>query len=458
MARYDYDLITLGAGSGGVRASRLAGKYGARVAVVESSRLGGTCVMRGCVPKKLLVYGAHFAADFEDAVGFGWTIEGARHDWGALISAKEKELNRLEDVYGRMLRDASVEIVEGRGAVKDPHTVEVDGRAITAAKIMVAVGGWPVLPEFPGREHVITSNEALDLPERPQRIVIVGGGYIALEFAGIFAALGSDVTVVIRSGQILRGFDEDVRATLSSELEKKGIRIQRDSLVRSVEKVADGYSVYFDQGDEMVVDRVMFATGRAPNTASLGLKEAGVKLNGNAAVIVDEWYRSSVESIFAIGDVTDRVALTPVAINEGRVFAETFFNKNPLTLDYNYIASAVFSQPPVCVVGLTEAEARAKGKVRIFLSQFRPMKHTLSGRDERTMMKMIVDAQTDKVLGCHMVGDDAPEIIQGIAVALKCGATKAQFDSTVGIHPTAAEEFVTMRDPLSEKEPASADM
>jgi glutathione reductase (NADPH) len=458
MARYDYDLITLGAGSGGVRASRLAGKYGAKVAIVEASRVGGTCVLRGCVPKKLLVYGAHYAHDLEDAVGFGWTIGQARHDWGALIANKNKELDRLEGVYNRMLRDANVEVLMGRGLIADPHTVEVDGKRMTAEKILVSVGGWPVVPDFPGREHVITSNEALELKERPQRIVIVGGGYIAVEFAGVFAALGSEVTLVIRAGQILRGFDQDVRATLSDELQKDGIRIQRDCIIRSVEKTDAGYSVYFDQGDEIIADCVMFATGRAPNTAQIGLEQVGVKLNSKGAIAVDENNRSSVESIFAVGDVTDRVNLTPVAINEGRAFAETYFNNNPMVLDYANIPSAVFSMPPVSVVGLTEAQARKNHKVRIFLSRFRPMKHTLSGRDERTMMKLIVDKADDRVLGCHMVGDDAPEIIQGLAVALKCGATKAQFDATVGIHPSAAEEFVTMRDPLPEKEPATAEM
>ncbi len=456
MARFDYDLITIGAGSGGVRASRLAGRYGAKVAVIEESRYGGTCVMRGCVPKKLLVIGSHFAQHFEDAVGFGWTIQGATHDWGAMISAKNKELDRLEGIYKRLLRDANVSLIDGRGVIADPHTVEVNGQRMTAEKILVAVGGWPVVPEFPGHEHVISSNEALDLPTRPKRIVIIGGGYIAVEFAGVFAALGSVVTLIIRSGQILRGFDQDVRSTLAEEIEKDGIKIRRDCRIRSVEKAGAGYSVMFDLGDEIIADCVMVATGRAPNTATLGLKEAGVTLNTKGAVKVDEWNRSSVESIFAVGDVTDRINLTPVAINEGRVFAETFFNKNPLTLDYTNVASAVFSQPPVGVVGFTEEEARAKHKVRLFISRFKPMKHTLSGRDERTMMKLIVDRATDKVLGCHMVGDDAPEIIQGLAVALKCGATKAQFDATVGIHPTAAEEFVTMRDPVPEKEAPEA--
>jgi len=453
VGKYDYDLITIGAGSGGVRASRLAGKYGAKVAVIEESRYGGTCVMRGCVPKKLLVMGAHFAQHFEDAVGFGWTVQGASHDWGAMIAAKNKELDRLEGIYQRLLRDSHVTTVDGRGVVADPYTVEVNGQRMTAEKILVAVGGWPMIPDFPGKEHVITSNEALDLPQRPKRVVIIGGGYIAVEFAGIFNALGSEVTLIIRSGQVLRGFDQDVRSTLAEELEKTGIKIRRDCRIRSVEKHGVEYSVMFDLGDECMTDCVLVATGRTPNTASLGLKEAGVKLNAKGAVTVDAQNRSSVESIFAVGDVTDRINLTPVAINEGRMFAETFFNKNPMTMDYTNIASAVFSQPPVSVVGLSEEEARKTHKVRLFISRFRPMKHTLSGREERTMMKLVVDKATDKVLGCHMVGEDAPEIIQGLAVALKCGATKAQFDATVGIHPTAAEEFVTMRDPVPDKEP-----
>jgi len=453
MSKYDYDLITIGAGSGGVRASRLAGKYGAKVAVIEESRYGGTCVMRGCVPKKLLVIGAHFAQHFEDAVGYGWSVEGATHDWGAMIAAKNKELDRLEGVYRRLLRDSHVTLVDGRAKLADIHTVEVNGQRMTAEKILVAVGGWPMIPDFPGKEHVITSNEVLDLPTRPKRVVIIGGGYIAVEFAGIFNALGSEVTLIIRSGQVLRGFDQDVRSTLAEELEKAGIKIRRDCRIRSVEKTGAEYSVMFDLGDECMADCVMVATGRTPNTAGIGLKEAGVKLNAKGAVVVDAENRSSVENIFAVGDVTDRINLTPVAINEGRVFAETFFNKNPMTLDYANIPSAVFSQPPVSVVGLTEEEARKTHKVRLFISRFRPMKHTLSGRDERTLMKLVVDKATDKVLGCHMVGEDAPEIIQGLAVALKCGATKAQFDATVGIHPTAAEEFVTMRDPVPDREP-----
>ncbi len=452
MPRYDYDLITIGAGSGGVRASRLAAKYGARVAVIENSRVGGTCVMRGCVPKKLLVYGAHFAHLFEDAVGFGWQVGALAHDWGAMITAKNKELDRLEGVYNSLLRNAGVHMVAGRGVLADANTVDVGGKRLTADRILVATGGWPVVPDFAGRQHVITSNEALDLPSRPQRIVIVGGGYIAIEFAGIFNALGTDVTLVIRRGQVLRGFDQDVRAALSQELEKKGIKIRRECTVRSVEKTAAGFTVALDAGEALLTDCIMYATGRAPNTEDMGLAQAGVRVGANGAVTVDGWNRSSIENIFAIGDVTDRINLTPVAINEGRVFAETFFNKNPMMLDYANVASAVFSQPPVSVVGLTEEAARKDHRVRVFISRFRPMKHTLSGRDERTMMKLVVDKDTDKVLGCHMVGEDAPEIIQGLAVALKAGATKAQFDSTVGIHPTAAEEFVTMRDPVPEND------
>ncbi|MQX37405.1 glutathione-disulfide reductase [Roseospira navarrensis] len=450
MATYDYDLVTIGAGSGGVRASRIAAsRYGAKVAIVENSRVGGTCVMRGCVPKKLLVYGAHFAEDFEDAAGYGWTLDGARHDWGALVENKETELKRLEGVYHRLLRDAGVTLLEGRGRIVDPHTVEVDGKTVTAGTILVAVGGWPTMPDIPGIEHAITSNEALDLPARPERITIVGGGYIAVEFAGIFNALGSTVTEVIRAGQILRGFDEDVRSTLAIEMEKKGIRIVRECQIRSIEKRDDGtLSLLSDCSEEMETDAVMYATGRAPNTASIGLEDVGVTLAPGGAVVVDQWNRSSVDSIYAIGDVTDRVNLTPVAIKEGMAFAATVFGKTPTPVDYGAIPSAVFSQPPIGTVGLTEAEARKQEPVDIYVSRFRPMKYTLSGRDEKTMMKLIVSRETDRVLGAHMVGVDAPEIIQGIGIAIKAGATKADFDATVGIHPTAAEEFVTMRDPL----------
>lgn len=446
MSKFDFDLITIGAGSGGVRASRLSAGYGGRVALIEESRVGGTCVFRGCVPKKLLVYGAHYAEHIEDAAGFGWTIDGTSHDWGNLIAAKDKELKRLEELYCRMLSDSGVSLIEGRGVLIDPHTVEVSGKYYTAEKILVSVGGWPLIPNVQGREHVITSNEALDLSELPRSILIVGGGYIALEFASIFNALGSQVDIVIRASSVLRGFDNDVCNTVSKELERKGIRINRDCLVRSIEKTGDELSVVIDSGKEIVVEKVMYATGRLPNTEGLGLDSAGVELGDKGEVIVDEWNRSSIDSVFAVGDVTDRVNLTPVAINEGRVFAETFFNGKQLILDYKNIASAVFTQPAIGCVGLTEEQANDKYAVSVFLADFKHMKHTLSGRDERVMMKLIVDKDTDRVLGCHMVGNDSPEIIQGLAVALKCGATKANFDDTIGIHPTAAEEFVTMRD------------
>ncbi len=446
MATFDYDLITLGAGSGGVRASRLAGGYGARVAVIEESRLGGTCVMRGCVPKKLLVYGAHFAEDFEDSAGFGWDAGASQFDWSKLIANKDKELNRLESVYERILRDNNVTIVEGHGCLADAHTVEVDGKTLTAEKILIACGGWPSTPDIPGIEHVISSNEALDLPSLPKRIVIVGGGYIAVEFAGIFNALGVEVTIIIRGGNILRGFDEDIHETLSAEMEKKGITICRETIVRSIEKTDGGYSLRLAGSEVIETDLAMYATGRLPNTQNIGLEQLGIELSDKNAVVVDEWNQSSVENIYAVGDCTDRVQLTPVAIAEGRAFSETHYNDNPIKVDYTGIPTAVFSTPPIGTVGLTEEQAREQGDIDVYMSRFRPMKYTLSGRDEITMLKLIVDRASDRVVGCHMVGVDTPEMAQIVGVALKCGATKAQFDATIGIHPTAAEELVTMRE------------
>jgi glutathione reductase (NADPH) len=457
MAKYDYDLITLGAGSGGVRATRLAGGYGAKVAVVENSRVGGTCVMRGCVPKKLLVYGAHFAEDFEDAKGFGWNTGSTTFDWSRLIRNKDAELNRLESIYNRILRDNNVDLLIGRGRLLDAHTVDVDGKSYTAEKILIAVGGWPSMPDIPGIEHVISSNEALDLETLPRRIVIVGGGYIAVEFAGIFNALGVEVTEIIRAGDILRGFDDDMREPLAAEMENKGIKILRETVVRSIEKTENGYSLRLAGGaiaggEDLETDLVMYATGRAPNSKNLGLEDVGVELNKKGAVVVDEWSKTSVDNIFAVGDVTDRVNLTPVAIAEGRAFTETNFNNNPMTMDYENIASAVFSQPAIGSIGLTEGQAREKGEIDVYISRFRAMKNTLSGRDERTVMKLIVDRKSDRVVGCHMLGNEGPEIMQALAIALKCGATKAQFDATIGIHPTAAEEFVTMREKRPEHE------
>jgi len=446
MANYDYDLITIGAGSGGVRASRMSSGMGAKVAVVEELRTGGTCVMRGCVPKKLLIYGAHFAEDFEDSRGFGWTPGDNTFNWPALIAAKDRELDRLEGVYHNILKNAGVEEIDGTGKLIDSHTVDVNGKTYTAETILIATGGWPSMPQIPGIEHVITSNEALDLPELPKKIVIVGGGFIAVEFAGIFNALGAEVHEIIRADHLLRGFDQSVRISLREEMTKKGITIHSGVNVTSIDKTGDGYRVNLDAEDPLDVDLVMYATGRAPNTKGIGLENVGVELDRKGAIVVDDYSKTSINNIYAIGDVTDRMNLTPVALAEGMAFAKTLYDNTPVSMAYDNIPSAVFSQPPIGTVGLTEDQARAKGDVDIYLSGFRAMKHTLSGRDERSLMKIIVDRETDVVLGCHMMGVDAPEIIQGIAIAMKCGATKAQFDATVGIHPTAAEEFVTMRE------------
>lgn len=449
MAEYDYDLITIGGGSGGVRASRFAAqRHGKKVAIIENMRIGGTCVMRGCVPKKLLVYGAHFAHDFEDAAGFGWQLGDNTHNWQKLIANKDAELNRLEDIYHRLLREAGVDEITGTGKVVDAHTVDVDGKTYTAEHILIATGGWPHLPDIPGIEHAITSNEALDLPELPKRIVIVGGGYIAVEFAGIFNTLGADVHIIIRADNILRGFDQTVRDALRTELEKQGIHVHSECQVRSIEKIDTGYSLRLDQIDFMEVDLVMYATGRKPNTTGMGLEDVGVELDKNGAVVVDAYSKTSIDSIYAIGDVTDRVQLTPVAIAEGMALVRTLYDGQPTAMTYDNIPSAVFSTPPIGSVGLTEEDARRDHKVEIYQSTFRPMKHTLSGRDERSVMKLIVDRDTGKILGAHMMGVDAPEIVQGIGIAVKAGATKADFDATIGIHPTAAEEFVTMREPL----------
>lgn len=459
MPRYDFDLLTIGAGSGGVAGSRRAGSYGARVAICEESRVGGTCVLRGCVPKKLLVYGAQFADAFADAAGFGWTVPPPSFDWPSLIAAKNKELDRLEQIYRTMLKNGQVELIEGHAVVTDPHTVEVDGRTYTADKIMIATGGHPTVPDIPGIEHVISSNEALDLPTLPRRIVIVGGGYIAVEFAGIFRGFGSEVVEIIRREDLLYGFDDDLRVALAQEMRTRGVEIRTRTQIARIEKAArEGYSVFTTHGEEISADLVMYATGRKPNTRSLGLPQIGVELNREGAVVVDEWQRSTVPNIYAVGDVTDRLNLTPVAIAEARGIAETLYNDNPIRMDHGDVPTAVFSNPPIGTVGLTEEEARAKYReIDIYSARFRPMKNTLSGRDERTLMKIIVDAASDRVVGCHMLGPDAPEIIQGLAIAVKCGATKRQFDQTVGIHPSAAEEFVTMREKVVRPTKLAAD-
>ena len=445
MAQYDYDLFTIGAGSGGVRASRMSASYGAKVAVAEERYLGGTCVNVGCIPKKLLVYAAHFGEDFEDAAGFGWTV-GERHvDWAKLIANKNTEINRLNGVYRKLLQDSGVTIMESRAEVVDPHTVVIDGKKITAKYILIAVGGWPVIPELPGSEHAITSNEIFFLLTLPRKMIIVGGGYIGVEFAGIFHGLGVEVTQLYWDRLFLRGFDDDCRETLTDEMRKKGIDLRFNTDIEKIEKSSTGLRATLN-GATIEADQILYATGRLPNTASLGLEETGVQIKDGGAVVVDDYSKTNVDSIYAIGDCTDRMMLTPVAIAEGRAVAETLFNNNPMKPNYINVPSVVFSQPNLGTVGLTETEARERYiDIDVYKTTFKPLKHTLSGRGERTMMKIVVDHQTDKVLGCHMVGPDAGEIIQGLAVAMNCGATKAQFDATIGIHPTAAEEFVTMR-------------
>jgi len=445
---YDYDLFTIGAGSGGVAASRRAASYGARVAIAENWRIGGTCVLRGCVPKKLLVYGTHFAHEMEDARGYGWTVEGSL-DWGKLVAAKNRETDRLEGIYRNMLAGAKVETMMGHARLKDAHTIEIGGRTVTAKYVLVASGGRPERPAIPGIEHTITSNEALDLTALPKRVVIAGGGFIAVEFAGIFRAAGAEVTIVIRGDKILRGFDADIRDHLTAELVKQGISIRAGAQIARVERDGEAFRAVLERGEALAADRVMYATGRVPNTRDMGLEAAGVHLDKAGAIAVDEWQQSTVPGIYAVGDVTNRVNLTPVAIAEGRALAETLFNANPMSMDHADIPAAVFSQPPVGSVGLAQEAAErlfgAEG-VDIYRATFRPMKHTLSGRDEKTMMKLVVEAATGRVRGIHMVGADAPEIVQGVAIAVKAGLTKKDFDRTVAIHPTAAEEFVLMRE------------
>ena len=448
---YDYDLIVIGAGSGGVRAARMSAGHGARVAVIEESRPGGTCVIRGCVPKKLLMYGSAFSADVEDAKGYGWQVTIDGHDWPALIAAKDAEIARLEGIYRSLLSNAGAELVEGRGTVTGAHSVRVGEREMTAEHILIATGGWPQIPDVPGlAEAAITSNEALDLAQLPERILIYGAGYIAVEFASIFNGFGVETHLVYRADLPLRGFDEDIRTAAVEALSGRGIILHPGGTIGSVAGEGLGKLVSLSDGSEVAVGEVMVATGRVPNTASLGLETVGVAMGPRGEVIVDETSRSSVDSIYAVGDVTDRVNLTPVAIAEGHAFADSLYGGRPRTVSHANIPSAVFTQPPIASVGLTEEEARATcGEVTIYTSHFRAMKYTLSGRRERTYMKLVVDAASDRVVGAHMLGPDAGEIMQGIGVAIIAGATKADFDATIGIHPTAAEEFVTMRTPRS---------
>lgn len=452
MSEYDYDLFVIGAGSGGVRAGRMSASLGARVAVAEDSDLGGTCVNVGCVPKKLMVFASHYSEDFHEAAGFGWTVGPRSHTWANLIENKNKEIARLNGIYGSLLDNAGVTLIKGRGTVTGPHSVEVAGKTYTAERILVAVGGWPTVPDIPGKEHVITSNEFFFLDELPKRVIVVGGGYIAVELAGIFNGLGSQVTQLYRGPLFLRGFDEDVRHFLAGEVRKKGIDLQFERNIASVTKGADGVlTAVLEDGAEMQADVILYATGRSPKTPGLGLEEVGVDLAKNGAIKVNDDFQSSVPSIYALGDVIDRVALTPVAIGEGMVLAHNTYGKGGRKMDYRDIPTAVFSQPPIGTVGLTEAQAREEyGEVDVYRSEFRPMKHTLSGSEERSLMKLIVDRASDRVVGLHMVGPEAGEITQGFGVAMKAGATKADFDATVGIHPTSAEEFVTMREPVAQ--------
>jgi glutathione reductase (NADPH) len=451
MPRYDYDLFVIGAGSGGVRAARVAAGYGAKVAIAEEHRVGGTCVIRGCVPKKLLAYAAHFHEDFEDARAYGWSVDGARFDWPTLIANKDKEIDRLNGIYKKLLAESGVALLEARAVLTDPHTIEIAGKRITADTVLVATGAKPVLPDEPGVELGITSNEAFYLRDLPRRVVIAGGGYIACEFAGIFNGLGAKVTQLYRGEQILRGFDDDVRDTLAQEMRKKGIDIRVKTTIARIERANAALAVTLSDGSRLDADSVMYAIGRRPNTMNMGLKEAGVDTGADDAIIVDEYSQSCVPNIYAVGDCTNRLNLTPVAIREGHAFADTAFGNKPTAVDHHTVPHAVFSHPPVGVVGLTEAAARLiHGAVDVYRTSFRPLKHTLSGRDEKTMMKVVVDRASQRVVGAHMVGLDAPEIIQTLAIAVKLGATKPQFDQTVAIHPTAAEEFVTLRTPLPE--------
>jgi glutathione reductase (NADPH) len=456
VTEHDFDLFVIGGGSGGVRAARIAAQHGARAAVAEEYRFGGTCVIRGCVPKKLLVYASRFRDDFEDSAGFGWTVDGASFDWPTLIANKDKEIARLEGIYRRNVGNAGAKALDTRATIADPNTVVLaaDGRKVTARYILVATGGRPVKPDIPGAELAITSNEAFHLKELPPSILIVGGGYIAVEFAGIFTGLGARTTLLYRGEKLLRGFDEDLRSGLMEEVAKRGIEVRVKADVAAIEKTRRGYAATLNDGSTLEVACVMFATGRSPNTRGLGLEAAGVKLGAKGEILVDDESRSSVPSVYAVGDVTNRVNLTPVAVREGHAFADTVFGNKRRTVSHDLIPTAVFSTPEIGTVGLPEHIAcQRHPKLDVYRARFRPMKHTLSGRDERTIMKLLVDGETDKVVGCHILGPDAAEIVQMAAIALKMGATKADFDATVALHPSIAEELVTMREKVAAPHP-----
>lgn len=447
MFDFDYDLFVIGAGSGGVRASRMAAAKGKKVAVAEELYLGGTCVNVGCVPKKLFVYGSHFSEDFHVAKTFGWNTSEPTFDWPTLRDNKTKEIERLNGIYQNMLDNAGVEIINGRGKLVDSNTVEVNGQKYTAERILVAVGGWPFVPDIPGAEYVIDSNKAFYLEEFPKRVLVVGGGYIAVEFAGIFNGLGAQTDLAYRGPLFLRGFDQDVREFLADQIVKKGINARFNCDVEKIDKTNTGLMVTFKDSSTQEYDCVMYATGRTPKTTNLGLEESGVELTRNGSIIVDENFQTSVASVYALGDVIDRVALTPVALAEGMVLVDHLYGENSKAVDYSDIPTAVFSQPPIGTVGLTQEQAVEQyANVKVYRSTFKPMKLTLGETEERIFMKLIVDGDSDKVIGAHMVGPDAGEMVQGLGIAVKAGATKADFDSTIGIHPTAAEEWVTMRE------------
>lgn len=450
MQQYDFDFFVIGGGSGGVRASRVAASLGAKVGIAEGFRYGGTCVIRGCVPKKLLVQASHYAEDLEDAAGLGWTVPPASFDWPRLVAAKEQEITRLSCIYENLLKNSGVQIFQGHARFEDPHTLSVNGQRITARHVLIATGGTPALPSIQGIEHAITSNEAFDLPTLPRRVLVVGGGYIAVEFAGIFNGLGSEVTLIHRGAQLLRGFDGAVAQHLHEEIARKGIRVLTETQAASLERMADGQIAVQLHGAVAGAehfDAVMYATGRTPQTEGLNLAAAGLSADPGRGVKVDAFGQTGVPHIYAVGDVTEGIALTPVALAQGGAVARSLFGPKRRAAQLGHVASAVFSQPPIGTVGLGEEAALAQyGEIDVYESRFKPMRHTLSGRPEKTLMKLVVDTASQRVLGAHMVGPDAPEIVQGLALALNLGATKADFDATIGIHPTSAEEFMTMRD------------
>ncbi|MBI36945.1 MAG: glutathione-disulfide reductase [Alphaproteobacteria bacterium] len=451
MSDNDYDLFVIGAGSAGVRAARFSANYGARVAIAEDLYMGGTCVNVGCIPKKLFVYAALYNEDYINSAFYGWKTKSREFNWRTLIDNKDQEIKRLNGIYESLLENSGADVFSGRATLVGPNTVVISGRKITANYILVATGGWPVVPNIPGKEYSITSNEAFYLESLPNRIIIVGGGYIAVEFAGIFNALGVETTLIYRGEMFMRGFDNDVRSHLAEEMLKKGVDIKFSTNISSIEKTNDELVGVCEDGSLIYADEIMYAIGRNPKVSGLGLEDLGVKTGENGEIIVDDYYKTTVDSIYAIGDVIDRIQLTPVALAEGMAVAKTLFRNQPSSADYEYIPTAVFSQPELGTVGLTEEEARKLyDEVAIYKSSFRTLKHTLTDSDEKTLMKMVVDKKSDRVLGVHMVGAHAGEILQGVAVALRAGATKSVFDTTIGIHPTSAEELVTMREPVPE--------